>query len=41
MRIVLILAAALVVAQLSAGYILGKAAERVAHKVATDSVVTE
>jgi hypothetical protein len=40
MRIVLILAAILVVAQLSAGYFLGKAAERAVHKVTADKVVT-
>ena len=41
MRILLILAVIVVVAQLVAAYALGKAAERVAHKAAVQSVVTE
>jgi hypothetical protein len=41
MRVLLILAAIVVVAQLLAGYALSKAAERAAHKAAAQSVVTE
>lgn len=41
MRILLILAAIVVAAQLLAGYALLKAGERAAHEAATETVVTE